>query len=179
MPVLIRTSRLSKEDKKKYPNSNGAIIIIIYSESHFEGFYNKHCGRADTESLEYTTLVVNEIECPRKTDLRRDFEKLFVSEKFPICEGTILVRLPPQYKARIYSGTEDIFLDETAGKGNFKIRNCKKLTSPIDYVRLIEAGEITQKEANTVNSIKEWANHENIAVKFVLFIGHINVIKFR
>lgn len=177
MPVLIRPSKLSRENKKRYPNSNNAVIIIVYSESHFDAFYNKHCGRADTVSPEYTLLVINGVMCPRKKDIKRDFEKIITRPDFQINEGTIFVRLPEQYKARIYSGTEDIFLDKTAGKGNFRIRDCKKIVSPADYRRLIKTGEITKEDIITINAIKEDANREDITIKFVLFIGHIDIVK--
>ena len=179
MPILPRPSKLSYPEKNQYHGAQGAIIIIVYSEQHFRGFFDKHCGKADSEDPEYTVVVLGEEDCPSEDTVRQVFEKLVTGKYFEFDRKTVFLPLPHPYKARNYNGIEDQWLDEKPGEGNLRIEGCHKLVSRQDYARLLQTRELTPTDIGAIDAIKEKAKMENLIVKFTFYLGHIDVIKFR
>ena len=166
MPVLIRESK---------PVNN--IIILVYSETYFQSFFEKHCQRADTESSEYTVVVVDEDEHPGETGIRTIFEEIIVSKRFELRQGTIFVRLPLPYMAREYDGVEDKWLDDKPGVGDFRVRDCQRLERQEDYDVLLKTKGITHEDISAVQAIKERAKRDNLLVRSVWYLGHLDVVK--
>jgi len=168
MPTLIRQTKPKK-----------TIILIVYSELHFQAFYQKHCGRGDTLSPEYTVIVIGEEDHPRKKHIRRAFEEKNTGRNFLLQENQheLFLLLPPPFMARKYNGLTDEWIDKKPGEGTFRINGCKKLKHRKDIDYLLRSGELNQKDIYGIDSIKEYAKNNNLTIKFIWYIGHIDVVK--
>ena len=63
--------------------------IIIYSESDFDAFYNKHCKRMPNDNNPFTVMVVDDVNIPSKEEVKAILEEVLRERSCKLKKGLV------------------------------------------------------------------------------------------
>lgn len=183
------------ENKKEQLKGEGkaeekrTVGIVIYSESDFDAFYNKHCLRIPNDNNPFTVMVVNDVNVPQKQEVRALMEEVlrrnrlklkkgWLSKTGTITEGIGYWELNPAHKVRTFFNNS--FVDAPR-RGSFRFRDVQTIF-PRQLADIFSEGHIPKLELENLKSIWKFAVDPSTAymceyaVLYIWIIGHTDII---
>ena len=164
-----------------------AVGVVIYSESDFDAFYDKHCARAPNDNNPFTVLVTDGTSIPTRQETRTLFEETLkrgttrFEKDWLSHNGKIITRVEhaglfskPRHAVRTYF--QGSFQDEPR-QGNFRCRDVREIF-PRQLMDIFAGGHISQLELQNLQNIWKFAFSPRCeyAISYIWAIGHTDAI---